>query len=242
MSAAAQAAGTSHHKHAHACKRTHRKHKSRCAHKTRKHTSKLVAPAAPVHVFSVQAAASDTSNNPGALSANNASSEVNLQQLLEVPCQNTQLTPGAANLPLIREATLCLVNQERARNGEQPLRTNSDLEQSAEGHSQDMVAENYFAHVAPNGLGPAERVQETGYVPNAEVGWTIGENIAWATGSLDTPQKIVEAWIASPEHLANILESKFRDSGIGVDPQVPSSLAEGQAGAIYTQDFGVIEN
>ena len=55
-----------------------------------------------------------------------------------------------------------------------------------------------------------------------------------------TPRAIVAAWMASPGHRANILDARFRDTGIGVSPHPPASLADGQAGAIYTQDFGVI--
>ena len=68
----------------------------------------------------------------------------------------------------------------------------------------------------------------------------IGENLAWGTLTLSTPEAIVKAWIASPEHLANILEAKYHDTGIDVEPEVPSSLAEGVQGALYTQEFGVI--
>lgn len=58
-------------------------------------------------------------------------------------------------------------------------------------------------------------------------------------GALD-PKAIVAAWIASPEHLANILEAKYRDTAIGIDPQAPASLCEEEDGAVYTQEFGVI--
>jgi uncharacterized protein YkwD len=44
--------------------------------------------------------------------------------------------------------------------------------------------------------------------------------------------------MASPRHRANILDARFRDTAVGVSPHPPSSLARGQAGAIYTQDFG----
>jgi uncharacterized protein YkwD len=161
--------------------------------------------------------------------------------VLATPCQNTQLTPEAANLEQIRTATLCLVNQERARDNELPLRPNAALEQAAQGHSELMVGEDYFAHVAPNGETPLQRVEATGYIPNAQVGYTIGENIAWGTLYLATPSSIVAAWIASPEHLANILKAEYRDTAIGVDPAAPPSLSEGQVGAVYTQEFGVIE-
>jgi uncharacterized protein YkwD len=150
--------------------------------------------------------------------------------------------PEPSNLEVIRTATLCLVNQERARNNELPLQLNAALEQAAQEHSEAMVSENYFAHVAPNGETPVDRVRASGYIPNPQVGYTIGENIAWGTLNLATPSAIVAAWIASPGHLANILFSEYRDTAIGLDPAVPSSLGEGQAGAMYSQTFGVIVN
>lgn len=160
--------------------------------------------------------------------------------VLATPCPNTELTPEAGNIEAIDAATLCLVNQERARNDELPLAPNAQLEQAAQGHSEEMVSDDYFAHVAPSGLTPVERVVATGYVPSSEVGYTLGENIAWGTLQLSTPSAIVAAWIASPEHLANILYSPYVDTAIGVAPEAPASLAEGQPGAVYSQEFGVI--
>ncbi len=160
--------------------------------------------------------------------------------VLATPCQNTELTPEPGNLEAIDAATLCLVNQERARNGELPLAPNAQLEQVAQGHSEEMVSQDYFAHVAPSGLTPVDRVQASGYIPNSRVGYTIGENIAWGTLQLSTPSSIVAAWIGSPEHLANILDGSYRDTAIGVVAAVPASLGEGQPGAMYTQEFGVI--
>jgi len=151
-----------------------------------------------------------------------------------------ELTPDEGNLEAIDAATLCLVNQERARHGEQPLQPNGQLAEAAQGHSEEMVSEDYFAHVAPSGLTPVGRVEATGYLPNQQVGYTLGENIAWGTLQLSTPSAIVAAWIASPEHLANILYSPYRDTAIGVAPEAPASLAEGQQGAVYSQEFGVI--
>ena len=163
-----------------------------------------------------------------------------IASVLATPCENTELTPNPGDLEAIDAATLCLVNQERARNGELPLRPNAQLEQAAQGHSEEMVEDDYFAHVAPSGLTPVARVEETGYLPNQQVGYTLGENIAWGTLQLSTPAAIVAAWIASPEHLANILFSAYRDTAIGVAPEAPASLAEGQPGAVYSQEFGVI--
>jgi uncharacterized protein YkwD len=168
------------------------------------------------------------------------SQAVRIAKVLATPCQNSQLIPEPGNLALVRAAVLCLINIERAKNGEDPLAANPQLEQAAASHGQEMISRDYFAHVSPSGLTPVERIRTTGYVPDSEVGYVIGENLAWGTLSLATPQAIVSAWVASPEHLANILEAKYADTGIDVEPGVPPSLAQGAAGALYTQEFGVI--
>ncbi|HEY4427217.1 MAG TPA: CAP domain-containing protein [Solirubrobacteraceae bacterium] len=160
--------------------------------------------------------------------------------VLAAPCENTQLTPEPGNIALVRTAILCLVNRERAQNGEMPLRLSQDLVQAAEGHSQELISADYFAHVSPSGETPVDRVRETGYIPGPSVGYVIGENLAWGTYGLSTPAAIVSAWIASPGHLANILESQYSETGIGVTPQVPAGLGSGGPGATYAQEFGVI--
>jgi uncharacterized protein YkwD len=165
---------------------------------------------------------------------------VTIAKVLATPCQNTQLLPEPGNLELVDAAVLCLVNTKRAQNGEVPLQPNAQLEQAAQSHAHEMISLNYFEHVSPNGLTPVQRIRTTGYIPNGEVGYVIGENLAWGTLSLSTPQAIVSAWIASPGHLANILESKYRDTGINVLAELPTSLAENTQGALYTQEFGVI--
>jgi uncharacterized protein YkwD len=160
--------------------------------------------------------------------------------VLATPCQNTELTPEAADIGFVRAAVLCLINRKRAEAGESPLLANAQLEQAAEEHAQELVADDYFAHVAPSGETPVDRIRDTGYVPNPSVGYVIGENLAWGTYQLSTPQAIVSAWIASPGHLANILEAQYVDTGIGITPAVPPSLADGAPGATYAQEFGVI--
>jgi uncharacterized protein YkwD len=160
--------------------------------------------------------------------------------VLATPCENTELLPTVANLEQVRASVLCLINQKRAQSGEAPLKLNSELSQAAEGHSQELVSANYFAHVSPSGVTPVDRIRSTGYIPSPGVGYVIGENLAWGTYSLSTPQAIVAAWIASPGHLANILESKYTETGLGVDPQVPTSLGDGAPGATYAQEFGLI--
>jgi uncharacterized protein YkwD len=167
-------------------------------------------------------------------------SAATIAAVLATPCQNTELTPEAADIGLVRAAVLCLINRKRAESGESPLVANAELEQAAEEHAQELVADDYFAHVAPSGETPVDRIRATGYIPNPSVGYVIGENLAWGTYQLSTPQAIVSAWIASPGHLANILEAQYDDTGIGVTAAVPPSLAPGAPGATYAQEFGVI--
>ncbi len=155
-------------------------------------------------------------------------------------CPNTQLRPSGQDLPLIRTATLCLVNRERLSHGEAALKPNAHLELAAQGHSADMAAGDYFEHDGRHGDTPLSRMRASGYIFSSKIGYAVGENIAWATLGLSTPKAIVAGWMASPGHRANILDATFRESGLGISPHPLTSLAHGQAGAIYTQDFGRI--
>jgi uncharacterized protein YkwD len=187
-------------------------------------------------------ASSTPAPEPASATAQSAAqhADATIAAVLATPCQNTELSPEAGNIPLVRAAVLCLINHKRAENGESPLALSPELEQAAEGHCEELIADDYFAHVSPSGETPVDRIRDTGYIPNSGVGYVIGENLAWGTYQLSTPQSIVSAWFASPGHLANILEAQYRDTGIGVTPAVPSSLAPGAPGATYAQEFGVI--
>jgi uncharacterized protein YkwD len=155
-------------------------------------------------------------------------------------CPDADLRPAGENLDRVRAATLCLVNHERAGAGENPLAPNARLQQCAQRHTEDMAFGDYFEHVAPRGDTPSSRMHATGYIYSSRVGYEAGENIGWGTLWLASPRAIVAAWMASPDHRANILDARFRDTAVGVSPHPPTSLAGGQAGAVYTQDFGVI--
>ena len=154
-------------------------------------------------------------------------------------CPDTSLTPTAANLALVRAATLCLVNRERAAHGEPALHWNGDLVRAAQNHTESMAFDGYFEHVGPRGETPLARMRRTGYISSSHAGYEVGENIAWGSLWLGTPRAIVAAWMSDAGHRANILDRRFRDTGIGVSPHL-GNLAHGQSGGIYTQDFGVI--
>jgi len=148
--------------------------------------------------------------------------------------------PNARNVSLIRSATLCLVNRERIAHGERPLRANRRLRRAAQTHTESMAFGDYFEHVGPRGQTPLARIRGAGYISSSRAAYEVGENIAWGTLYLATPRAIVAAWMASPGHRANILDPSYRETGIGVSAHPPVSLAQGQPGAIYTQDFGAI--
>jgi uncharacterized protein YkwD len=155
-------------------------------------------------------------------------------------CPNTALRPSSANLAEVRTATLCLVNRERLSHGLGALKPDEQLQQAAQGHSQDMAAGDYFEHDGRGGSTPVSRMREAGYIFSSHIGYAVGENIAWATLGLSTPQAIVAGWMSDVGHRANILDVKFKETGIGIAPHPLASLAHGQPGAIYTQDFGRI--
>jgi uncharacterized protein YkwD len=155
-------------------------------------------------------------------------------------CANTEVRPSRANLSLIRAATRCLVNRERVTRGERALTSSPRLARAAEDHTLSMAFGGYFAHVGPGGDTPMARIRATGYLFKAYASVAVGENIAWGTRHLSTPRAIVRAWMASPDHRANILDPRFRSTAFGISSHLPYSLGGGQAGAIYTEDFGSV--
>jgi uncharacterized protein YkwD len=117
-------------------------------------------------------------------------------------------TASLRNVEQVRRELLVRINAERRRAKLPPLAENAKLEEAAQFHAQDMLARSYFAHVSPEGRSVRERSRAAGFE------WqTIGENIA--EGQTTVPQ-VADAWMASPEHRANILNTTFEETGIGL--------------------------
>ena len=148
-------------------------------------------------------------------------------------CPGSDLVPTAENLGAVRAAVVCLHSQIRGDRGLAPLGENSRLRRAAVAHSADMVSQRYFEHTAPSGTTMRDRLFGT-YVRRSQ-DWTLGENLAWATGSQATPASIMRGWMASPGHRANLVRRAYREVGIGIVIGVPS---DGTAGATFTADFG----
>jgi uncharacterized protein YkwD len=153
-------------------------------------------------------------------------------------CAHTEVAASVEALAAMAEATLCLLNGERADHGLAPLAPNRRLAAAATAYAQDLVAGSYFSHTGRDGSGVVDRVERTGYLPPG-VDWMLGENLAWGTGALATPASIMRAWMDSPGHRENILNPGFREIGVGVatgNPSAPDGL-----GATYATEFGLIE-
>jgi uncharacterized protein YkwD len=114
-----------------------------------------------------------------------------------------------------------LVNIERGRHGLPPMAHNDQLAQAAQLHSEEQALYQEMSHTGKDGSNPGDRIARTGYVFRS---W--GENVAFGYGSA---QSVMNAWMDSPGHRANILSSNT-EIGLG--------LAFSSTGApYYTQVF-----
>ncbi|WP_052391006.1 CAP domain-containing protein [Streptomyces sp. NRRL B-24484] len=107
------------------------------------------------------------------------------------------------------EEVTALTNAERAKAGCGPVALDAKVSAAAMAHSDDMVARHYFEHADPEGRHADSRLRAAGYTP----GWW-GENIAY--GQPD-PAAVMDAWMHSEGHRANILNCHFTVIGVGVN-------------------------
>jgi uncharacterized protein YkwD len=140
---------------------------------------------------------------------------------------------GAAQL---EHTVLCLVNRERTSRGFKSLRSDHRLATAARRHSRNMAFRKFFDHNSPGGATLLDRVKRAGYRGDSR-GLYVGENIAWGSGSYATPIEIVDGWMRSSGHRANILRREFTEIGVGVALGAPRPV-NGMEAAIYTTDFG----
>ncbi|KQX93778.1 MULTISPECIES: CAP domain-containing protein [Streptomyces] len=118
-------------------------------------------------------------------------------------------------------AVIALVNQERAKAGCSPVTARASLTALAQAFSEDMAARGFFDHTDPDGATPWDRAAKAG------VEGLGGENIA--RGQADA-QAVMDAWMNSDGHRANILNCDYTTLGVGVHM--------GSGGPWWTQDFG----
>ena len=143
--------------------------------------------------------------------------------------------PAAADANGVAERVLALVNQARGqprRCGNQsfgparPLVLSRQLTQAAAVHAQSMARYGYLEHHGRDGSTPADRADRAGYR------WrSIGENVAMGQ---TTPERVVQDWLRSPEHCANIMEPRFTEMGVAY---AVNNASEG--GIYWAQSFGL---
>jgi len=143
--------------------------------------------------------------------------------------------PQAAQGRDVAARVLALVNQARSQprrcGGESfqaapPLALNAQLTQAAATHAQSMARFGYLEHEGPDGSTPADRASRAGYP------WrSVGENVAMGQ---TTAEKVMQDWLRSPEHCANIMEPRFTEMGVAF---AVNNVSEG--GIYWAQTFGL---
>jgi uncharacterized YkwD family protein len=124
--------------------------------------------------------------------------------------ENSSKNDGQSSSTISAEAAevVRLVNIERIKNGLAPLKANSELSKVATIKAQDMIDKNYFSHTSPTYGSPFDMMTKFGISYT-----TAGENIAYGQ---KTPAEVMDAWMNSQGHRANILNSNFTEIGVGL--------------------------
>lgn len=130
--------------------------------------------------------------------------------------------PLLTDIKAIENKVAQLVNQERAKKGLPALKYNWEVARVARYKSADMANKNYFSHTSPTYGSPFNMMENFGIRFSA-----AGENIAMGQR---TPEEVMNSWMNSPGHRANILSTSFTQIGVG--------YAKDKSGRIYwTQMF-----
>jgi uncharacterized protein YkwD len=130
----------------------------------------------------------------------------------------------AATLTRSELAVLKVMNEARVAHGLRPLHLDGRLERAARGHSRTMLRTGQFFHGAFTA-----RIRRTGVKAPR-----VGENLAWGVGVLSRARAVVNMWLASPEHRANLLHAGYKTVGVGA----LRGRFDGYSGAlVITTDF-----
>ena len=144
----------------------------------------------------------------------------------------------AASLHSLESNVLVDINAFRRAHGLARLQLNTGLNVAARQHSQQMAADGYFAHTSADGSAFWQRIQR--YYPSSSSHlWSVGENLVWSSPTLDA-KRALQMWVASPEHLANLMNPRWREIGVSAVHAVAAPGAyHGLDVTIVTTDFGV---
>jgi len=130
--------------------------------------------------------------------------------------------PAPSSVKTFEDEVVKLVNIERSKKGLQTLKSNWEIARVARYKSQDMINKKYFSHTSPTYGSPFKMMETFGIRFSA-----AGENIAYGQR---TPKEVMNGWMNSPGHRANILSPSYTNIGCG--------LAKSSTGVCYwTQLF-----
>ena len=121
---------------------------------------------------------------------------------------------------------IAFTNIERAHSELHSLTENTILDRAAQAKANDMASLGYFSHTGPDGQPPWHWFVEAGYDYHY-----AGENLAVR---FNDSQEVVNAWMASPTHKANIVKAQYTEIGIGV----ADGVYQGQPVTFVVQFFG----
>lgn len=123
------------------------------------------------------------------------------------PVKEQTETPASSQVSAFEQQVIDLTNQERAKNGLPALKLDVQLSKAARAKSVDMQTNKYFSHTSPTYGSPFDMMKQFGINYRG-----AGENIAMGQRS---PQEVVNSWMNSSGHRANILNKSFTHIGVG---------------------------
>lgn len=152
---------------------------------------------------------------------------------ITIPSPHVTLPQANGDIPKLEQRIYAYANQERQQQGLPALQCDAALASIARGHSQDMASNNFFSHTNQRGQDPTARASAAGYAIRRDLGGNrysigIGENIGkMPTGNVigqgyvnndpeSIAQALVQAWMESPGHRQNILNTQYVRIGVGV--------------------------
>jgi uncharacterized protein YkwD len=143
------------------------------------------------------------------------------------PIKAVEEIPEISRSNLTSLGIIVWTNTERLIANLYQLKENEKLNQAALAKAQDIIKNQYFAHNSPGGAGPAELAEQAGYDY-----LEIGENLAM--GNFENDKAVVDAWMNSSGHRANILNSKYKEIGVAV----LKGVYQGKEVWVAVQEFG----
>lgn len=160
--------------------------------------------------------------------------------LVAAPVAIPDSTTKVERRMLLEAAVVREMNKVREAAGLRPLRSSPSLRTAARGHSRSMLEFGFFSHDSVDGTAFSERIRRY-YSSRGWKTWSVGETLL-ASQSVVDARAIVAAWLDSPSHRDVILDSTWRDAGIGAlyAPTAPHEYG-GSETIVITADFGLRE-